>query len=50
MLQYQEKWIVRYAHRERNQVVDRLTKISSIWINDMQRITDAHKKLIDLLK
>ncbi|MBA0729930.1 hypothetical protein Golax_025451, partial [Gossypium laxum] len=35
MLQYKEHWIVRHVPREKNQVVDHLAKMSSVWIDEL---------------
>ncbi|KAH1038154.1 hypothetical protein J1N35_039897 [Gossypium stocksii] len=49
MLQCKKHWVLRHILKERNQVTDRLTKVSSVGKDSMQIVTDVLKKLIDFL-
>ncbi|MBA0790507.1 hypothetical protein Gohar_015151, partial [Gossypium harknessii] len=49
MLQCKEHWVLRHVPRERNQVVDRLAKISSVGKDGMQIITSVPRELINFL-
>ncbi|MBA0548440.1 hypothetical protein Golob_019542 [Gossypium lobatum] len=49
MLQCKEHWVLKHVPRERNQVVDRLAKMSSVGKDGMQIITSVPKELINFL-
>ncbi|KAH1130752.1 hypothetical protein J1N35_002130 [Gossypium stocksii] len=50
MLQCKEHWVLRYVSRERNQVVDCLTKMSSVKKDGMQITVSLLRELIDFLR